>query len=435
MTSIDGRHHDAPLDPRLLAEVSAQGLRAARVDDGSRAETEAWLEVVSRGFLDGERTDVQRDAFFAASAYRRKLGVYDDAAPVPEQPVATFASWTTELSTPGDRLSACAISSVTVAPTHRRRGLLRSLMSGELRTAADLGLPVATLTVSESSIYGRFGFAPAVPAAQWRIDPRRAGWRGPLPGGRIDFLSREQGRALVDGLHDRIRRAHAGEVQMPGGHWDRFFGTRPDVEKAGETRVLQYRGADGSVDGLALYRVSENHDDFTASTLDVVQLLAATDDAYAALWRFLLSMDLIGVVRASELAVDEPLWWMITDQRAVTITVRDHHYVRILDLPAALAGRRYDAADTLILDVHDPLGITGGAVALEIARDGRAAVSPASADAQPDVSLGIEELSALFLGGVSALTLARAGRLRAADPHRVDRVFRTSRAPRLSFWY
>ncbi|KZE91416.1 GNAT family N-acetyltransferase [Microbacterium sp. TNHR37B] len=435
MTTIDGRHHDAPLDSRLLAEISDQGLRVARVDEGSRAQTDAWLEVVSRGFLDGERTDVQRDAFFAASAYRRKLGVYDDAAPIPEQPVATFASWTTELSTPGDRLTACAISSVTVAPTHRRRGLLRSLMSGELRTAAELGLPVATLTVSESSIYGRFGFAPAVPAAHWRIDPRRAGWRGPLPGGRIDFLTREQGRAQVEVLHDRIRPARSGEVQMPGGHWDRFFGTRPDVEKAGETRVLQYRSAEGSIDGLALYRVSENHDDFAASTLDVVQLLAATDDAYAALWRFLLSMDLIGVVRASELAVDEPLWWMITDQRAVTITLRDHHYLRILDVPTALAGRRYDAADTLLLDVHDPLGITGGAVLLEIGNDGTAAASPAPAGAQPDASLGIEELSALFLGGVSALALARAGRLRAADPHRIDRVFRTSSAPRLSFWY
>lgn len=441
MTDLDTSFHDAPIDPELSAHVAAQRLDVRRVDDTSRAEVDAWLDAVSRGFLDGERTDVQRQAFFDRGAYRRKLGVFDAGAVHADVPVATFASWGTRLTVPGGAVPACAISSVTVAPTHRRRGLLRSVMAGELRTAAAAGYPVAALTVSESGIYGRFGFAPAASAAHWGIDVRRAGWRGPDPdpreAGRIDFVTRDEGRALAEGLHDRVRAATPGEIDMPGGHWDRFFGTRPDAEKAEGLRVVQYRSPAGEVEGLALYRVAENHDDFAASAIDLELLLAATDAAYAGLWRFFLSMDLIGTIRAGELSVDEPLWWMIADQRAATITVRDHQYVRVLDVAAALQARRYDVADEVVLDVDDPLGIASGTFTLRTAPDGTARIeetTPAD-DGLLRVRLGVAELSAILLGGVSPSTLARAGRLHTGDPSRLARLFAGTVTPSLGFWY
>jgi len=433
-------HHDASLDRTMVDEFASRALAVRRVDDAVRAETDPWLEAVSRGFLDGERNDTQRQAFFAGSAYRRKIGVFDETAPQAEVPVATFASWAAELTVPGGTVPACAISSVTVAPTHRRRGILRSLMTGELRTAVERGLPLAILTVSESTIYGRFGFAPAALAAHWTIDARRARWVGPAAPeapGRIDFVSRQQGREIAAALHERTRLGAPGEIDMPGGHWDRFFGTRPDIEKAEQLRVVQYRSTAGEVDGVAVYRVTENENDFTASTVDVVLLVAATDEAYAALWHFLLTMDLIATVRASELSVDEPLWWMIADQRAATVTLRDHHYTRILDVPVALSARTYDVADTLVLDVADPLGIAAGTFLLTTDADGTAAVDIVDEPpvGVPVVRLGVAELSAILLGGVSPVTLARAGRLVADDAARVARLFASTVPPRLSFWY
>jgi len=200
---------------------------------------------------------------------------------------------------------------------------------------------------------------------------------------------------------------------------------------------VRYADEAGEVRGVALYTVSENHDDYARSRARVSLLLAETPDAYAALWRFLLELDLIGEVTASELAVDEPPLWMIADHRASTVTVRDHQYVRILDVPAALSARRYAAPGRLVLDVSDPLGHAAGRWLLEVDEDGRgrvAAAEEAPADAAV-VELGVAELSIAYLGGVSLETLALAGRVRTTDAAAAARMLGWHRAPRLSFWY
>jgi predicted acetyltransferase len=148
-------------------------------------------------------------------------------------------------------------------------------------------------------------------------------------------------------------------------------------------------------------------------------------------------MDLISTVKASELAVDEPLWWMIGNHRAASIRLLDHHYLRVLDVPAVLQARTYDVADTIVLEVSDPLEIAGGTFVLttDSTGVGEVDVVDAAPVGLPVVELGVAELSALLLGGVSAVTLARAGRLRTDDADRIARVFQSTRAPRLSYWY
>jgi predicted acetyltransferase len=429
----------APLDETSRDRLGAGGLEYRLVPVESDAFG-AWLQVVARGFQDGERSDEQVAAARERSGYRRVTGVYDPASPMADSPVATIASWLGELSVPGDTaIPSCAISAVTVAPTHRRRGIARAMLEGELRTAHAAGIPVAMLTVSESTLYGRYGFAPAAASASWRIETKRAAWTGPRPGGRVDFIPRERVRELLSSLHDRSRLRVPGEIDVPAGHWDNFAGTRPDAEKAGEKRAVQYTDEAGAVRGVALYSVRENHDDFTKATVTVSYLLAETDEAYAALWRFLLELDLVAEVHADQLSADEPLLWMIADQRAATVTVRDHQYVRILDVAAALEARRYGSAGAIALDVHDPLGLAGGRYLLEVDADGRGRVSPQNAaDSRADavtVALGVEELSAAYLGGVSLVTLAAAGRVTTKDAATAARVFGWHTTPRLSIWY
>lgn len=428
-----------PVDPESRERLAAGGLDYRRIAVES-ADFASWLQVVARGFQDGERSAEQIAASQERSAYRRVTGVYDPAAPVADAPVATIASWLGDLTVPGGlSIPSCAISAVTVAPTHRRRGIARAMLEGELRAAHAAGVPMAMLTVSESTLYGRYGFAPAAPAASWRIETKRAQWIGPRPDGRVDFIPRERLRELLPVVHERARLRVPGEIDVPAAHWDNISGTRPDAEKAGDKRAVQYADASGEVRGLAVYAVRENHDDFTKATVTVHYLVAETDDAYAGLWRFLLELDLVAEVHASELSVDEPLLWMIADQRAATVTVRDHQYVRVLDVPAALEVRRYGAAGRLVLDVADPLGIAEGRYLLDVDADGRARVSRLDdgevVEGAVNVALGVAELSAVYLGGVSLATLAAAGRVTSTDAASAARILSWHITPRLSIWY
>lgn len=438
VSALAARQHAAPVDEESARRLAASGLELRLVTTDE--ERDAWTQSVARGFLDTERNAQQLDAVRERGAYRRPVGVYDAAAPHPGAPVGSVASWVTELTVPGGAtLPTLAISAVTVAATHHRRGIARALVEGELRTAAALGAPLASLTVSESQLYGRYGFGAAVPVTSWRVDNRRAGWLGPETAGRVDFVSRERFRELAPALHERVRTRVVGEVPVPAGHWDTFAGTRPDAKDAEKTRAVQYTDAAGDVRGLLLYSVEENLVDYARSTATVSLLLAEDPEAHAALWRFVLGLDLIGEVRASELSVDEPLRWMIADQRAAHVEVVDHHYVRILDVAAALEGRRYGAPGVLALDVADPLGITGGRWLLRVDDDGRGVV-----EAWPDgeaptgattVTLGVTELAIAYLGGVSLATLAAAGRVTTSDAAHAARVLGWHEAPRLSFWY
>jgi predicted acetyltransferase len=434
--TLIARHHDAPVDAAAASRLRETGLELRRMrNDGD--ESAAWGAAVSRGFLEPEPTDVQRDATRERWGYRRLIGVRDPAGPTPEWPVGTFSSWVGALSVPGGEIPSCAISSVTVSPTHRRRGIARAMMEGELRTAAAVGVPIASLTASEAPLYGRYGFASAASVAGVELDIKRTAWEGPVPAGRVDFVTRERWRELAPEVFERVRLTRSGEFEMPGGHWDRFAGTRPDADRPERVRAVQYRDAAGAVRGVALYTVTENETDFTKSRVDIQALIADGDDAYAALWRFFVEMDLIQTVRASELSVDEPLLWMLSDRRAATVTVYDHHYVRILDVPATLQARRYRRPGRILLEVTDPLDLTGGRFVMTVDDDGTAAVVPAGvrATATIAVSAGITELSALVLGQVSARVLAAAGRIRATDAVAFDEIFRWDPPARLSYWY
>ena len=129
------------------------------------------------------------------------------------------------------------------------------------------------------------------------------------------------------------------------------------------------------------------------------------------------------------------LWWLVANQRAVQNTVHDHGWLRILDVPAALAARTYRAPLELVLRVSDALGLADGSWRLRIGSDGRAVVE-ATTDA-PDLVLGVDALSSLYLGGVSATTLHAAGRISASAEvaAAVQDAFACAVAPALTIWY
>jgi predicted acetyltransferase len=343
---------------------------------------------------------------------------------------------------PGEStLPAWAISTVSVAPTHRGRGIARALLEGELRTAASLNVPMAMLTVSESTLYGRYGFAPAALSSEYRIENRRGHWVGPAPSGAVQFVSIPQFRAEVEQKYGDWRLLSPGQMEMWGGRWDQIAGlaaTEEDEHK--HLRAVRYLDEAGETRGFAIYRVKENHEDFTKGTLEVRRLLTETPDAHAALWRFLLEQPLVGEVVADLRPVDEPLRWMWSDWRAIRVSTTDHLWLRVLDVAASFEARSYVTAGRLGLDVGDDLGFATGRWLLEVEPSGDVNVERVEEfpDAVPALVLDVASLSALYLGGVSAVTLADAGRVAELTPGAAtaaDTLLRSARPPWLAVWF
>ena len=437
-------YNDAPIDRISSESLASRGLGYGLVDTTDAAAFGSWLQAEARGFHDGVQADATVEAWVDGLGYRRTTGVWDETTTDPAAPVATVSSWAAPLTVPGHTtVDAWAISAVTVAPTHRRRGIARDLLEGELRTAKSLGLPLAMLTVSEATIYGRFGFAPSVMAADWTIDTSRAAWAGPAPHGRVQFITIdelvEQGPALLE----KCRLASPGQIEPWPLLWKRLVGRLPgDADPVKNVRVARYDDVAGVAQGFAIYRMVENSGSMFGYSLDVILQASATDDAYAGLWRFLIDMDLTSEVTAKLRSVEEAFAWQITDFRAARKTVqRDHLWTRILDVTAALEARVFSAHGTIVLEVSDPLGYAEGRYLLEIADDGRAKVEQLVADVPDDVAhiaLGVNELGALYLGGVSAVTLTAAGRITEVVPgsaSAVDASFRSPVTPWLSLWF
>ena len=423
-----------PIDPTAAERLAAGGLRLGLVDTTDRAAFGNWLNACMRGFHAGQLSDEVHAANLDGLAYRRTTGVWDgDQA----EPVATTDSWVGELTVPGQRtVPAWAISAVTVAPTHRRRGIARNLLEAELRTAAELGMPLAMLTVSESTIYGRFGFAPAAMVAELSIDVRRASWTGPTAPGRVRFVSIAEFRAEAPALFETVRLASPGEIDIWGLRWDQLTGIHDDDrERVKALRAVRYDDTAGQPRGYALYRVTGGELDFSAHRLEVEYLLAETPEAYAGLWRYLLEVDLVSEVRASLQSVDEPVRWMLSDFRAAKVSTSDHLWLRILDVRTALEARSYAAEGRHVLELVDDLGFTTGRWLVEIG-NGVATVAPS--DDAATLAMSTNELAALYLGGVSASTLVAAGRIvehSAGAAAALDSSFRSPRTPWLSFWF
>ena len=434
MTFIDAR--DVPADTTSTERLAAADLDYRVVDLSDDASAAAFERAVDRGFLGAEPSAEMLAQSRKTFAARRNIGVYEKHAPAAALPVATVNGWGTPLTLPGGgEIGMWAISVVTVSATHRRRGIARALLEGELRAAASVGVAVAGLTVTEATIYGRYGFGAAIPVARVTVDTRRAGWGGATSAGRLEYVDRETLAADLGAVHERTRRSAAGRIPGWQGRWEGYAGVAPTSDRD-RARGVRYLDEDGVLRGVMAYTVGEAGSTFRFR-MDVRLLAAETDDARAALWRFALQHDLVDEVVADLRPIDDPLPWLVHDTRGVKQEVHDHGWLRILDVPAALTARRYSAPLDTVLRVEDSLGFADGDWRFRVDESGAATVEAAAEGSAPDITLDISMLSALYAGGVRAASLHGAGRIAAdvAAIEALDRALVAFPAPSLDIWY
>jgi predicted acetyltransferase len=352
--------------------------------------------------------------------------------------VATLATDPRTLTVPGPAgttrdISADALTAVTVAATHRRRGALTRMITQSLEQAVERGDALSILIAAEWPIYGRYGYAPATRAADYTLSTRWAGAQvAPDPRGTLRQVDADELGKHAASIFDTARRRSPGQVDRPRDWWSRRLGL-DGYEMASYSRgTWLLHETDGEPDGLLAWKVTRDFElsgDF--GRVEVFEHVAASDTAYRNLWAYLCSLDVIGEATLHRRSVDEPVRWLLGDGRALRATYTgDDVWVRLLDVPAALSARGYACPGRIVLDVLDPdLGHAAGRYALEA--DEHGAVCERTSD-DADLRLPQRVLASAYLGEHSIRSLAVASgvdELREGAIARADAMFATAVRP------
>jgi predicted acetyltransferase len=358
------------------------------------------------------------------------------------QVVGTAGAYTFELTVPGGaQIPVAGVTVVGVLATHRRQGVLSSMMEFQLDDVSARGEPVAVLLASEASIYGRFGYGVATRIAKVSVDTTRGLplLSEPAAGGRLRLVDPEEHSTIASPVYDRVRRHRIGELSRPEAWWTVLQRDREKWRDDASARFCVVHEDDaGTVDGYCWYRVKEpdEHNGVARNEVRIWDLAAETPEVEVALLQYLASIDLTRSITTWTRPVDDPWPYRLVDRRRYRVElVHDHLYVRVLDVPAALSARTYEAPGTLTLAVDDPFRPSaGGRFRLEVGDEGKAICQKVGddVDSAADVRLGATALGSLYLGDVAPSVLAVAGRLSATDDDalaRADRILPTLRKP------
>jgi predicted acetyltransferase len=346
----------------------------------------------------------------------------------------TARSFPTEVRLPGGgSASAAAVTQVTVRPTHRRRGHLTRMMAAQLGDVIDRGEALALLIAAEWPIYGRFGYGPATYWAARAIDTKRVALVDPSWHGSIDLVPAAVLRKVGPDIFAAHQQRTVGSITRDDEWWDVNLGMIPHPEVKDDPHEFRavHRNAAGEPDGYIMWKTTDKWiGGQPLGEIEIQKLIAVDAGAYADMWQFITSVDLVVNVSSWGQPVDEPLPLLLRDGRAVrTTTVVDHIWARVLDVPAVLGARTYSAPGRVVLDIVDGQLGRGGRFALDGAPDGSTCTPTTDA---PDLTMPIGSLGAICLGGTSLRRLSEAGQV---DEHRagtVDlaaRMFSTPIAP------
>ncbi len=335
-----------------------------------------------------------------------------------DQLVAVHGSCAFTAPVPGGTVPCSGLTWVGVRPDHRRRGLLSAMIDAHFERSLERGEPISALFAAEAGIYGRFGYGCAADELGVAV-PRGAALR-PVAGSdeltvRFDTVDRDRHRDLVDAVHRAAGRGRPGWMTRDSAQQRANRVADPALWREGgePLRIATVHAADGTARGYALVRRKEKWGDGGPEyAVNLPEIVAGDAAAAHRLWSFVLDLDLTRSVSAHHLAVDDPLTHLLVDRRAALPKLSDNVWVRLLDVPTALAARRYAAPLDVTLEVGDrrlPANAGRWRLVTTAAADEGWAAEVTRTDGPADLVLDVRELGAAYLGGRSFVAQAAAG--------------------------
>jgi predicted acetyltransferase len=337
--------------------------------------------------------------------------------------VGVSAAYSMSVTVPGGgQLPMGGLTWVSTATTHRRQGVLATLMARTLADVDRRNEPVAMLTASEGAIYERYGFGVATQVRVTTVDRRLTQLRPEFrpKAGAVRFLEGDAAVAHATEVWPRFQRTRAGEMARDAA-WHKLNFDMWAKPNGSYTPALYLAHRDG----YAVYRIDENwNDGQPAHAMRLLELAAVTADAHAALWHTLLGVDLVGSIVSRIVPIDDPLPYLLTNPRALqTTALNDGVWVNVRDVARCFSARTYGTSDRLIVDVD------GTRWAIDGGPDGGVCKRVRT---RADVTTELASIGALLLGGVRPSTLAAGRRLTARNAEtlrRADAFFVTGPAP------
>jgi predicted acetyltransferase len=249
---------------------------------------------------------------------------------------------------------------ISVLPTHRRRGVMRALMADHDAECARQGAAASLLHSSVSGLYAGYGVAAR--RARVTVATPHIEFLDAPPEVDLRLADPVESVAACQAVWERCRLATTG------------FTTRPEPEITWALKDLEGFCVFAGDDGYVLYTVDRRWPGPNAEyRIKVQELMAATREAYAALWQYVCGLTHVVEVEANGRPVDEPLQHLVRQPRRVDVS---------------------HANDGVWLRPYD-----------------RAALSAARGLPDPGEAVGDGAFASLLLGAFTPASLARAGRI------------------------
>jgi predicted acetyltransferase len=376
----------------------------------------SWERVIGATFGFDNRPEEQ-EVWKKRAEFDRYFAAFDG-----EDMVGTGGAFTLSMAIPGGAsLSFGGVTAIATQPTHRRRGVCSAIMRRLHDQAVERGEVISALWAAESRIYRRFGYGVAIEGCSLRIERAHAALADDRPpSGRLRLVGDEEARTVFPGVYARATVGIPGTVHRGDPDWELYF-YDPESWRDGATahRYVVYE-RDGGPAGYALYRQKEEWEQsHPRSEVRIGDLQAVDGEAYRALWRYCLSMDLVLMIKARTRRLREPLALLLEDPRRLQEVRSDNIWLRLLDVAGALAARRYAVEGEVVLEVVH--GFSPEAEGRFLLRGGPDGAECTRTRRSAQVTISSADLAAAYLGDARLNDLAWLGRVQ-GDPEAVGRA-------------
>jgi predicted acetyltransferase len=397
-------------------------VRATDADRYRALDNTVWFGEPPSGPTETVLMGVPADQRFAAEVDGEYVGIYG------VRPM--------ELALPGGSLLPVAgLTWVGVHPDFRRKGVLTAMLRHHVQQTHDEGVSMSALHASEPVIYGRHGYGQA--ATSWWAKLSR-GQELKAPGLEAEAARvRTQFATLTDpGATDRMREIDRAWARVSPGlmigdaeFYAAFAREIPEYMRDKEPTRLLWATVEGQDVGFAAFRRTQKWESGRPQGELEVLGMAGEPAVRLALLRRLVDFDLTSSIAVNEVGVDDPLWHWV-GPRAVESKVFDNVWLRLVDLQKALPEREYADDCDVVVEVSDAsapwqagrwrLRVSGGSMSVD------------RTESDPDLVWPIQELSSIYLGGLTLPARLHAGVIAEARAGAVAELWhavRTDTAP------